>query len=124
MPSITISREDMLRSKTIKPEWYKAKVKRVGEKPAKTDGSTTWPVDFIIVTPGEFEGVPVNTVFSEKAPGFAVKFIEACGGTIGKDGGSFDLARAEGKELMIYVDNDVYDSRLTNKVKDYKQVTA
>ncbi len=124
MAKIRISPEDILRSKTIKPGWYRATVKRVGEKPAKTDGSTTWPIDFSIITEGEFAGVPVSTVFSEKAPGFAIKFIEACGGKIDKDGGEMELSRAVGKELEIFVDNDLYDGRLTNKIKDYRAVAV
>jgi hypothetical protein len=124
MPKIRVTREDMLRSKTVKPGWYRATVKRVGEKPAKTDGSTTWPIDFTLLSEGEFQGVPVSTVFSEKAPGFAIKFIEACGGKVGPDGGEMELSRAEGKELEIFIDNDLYDGRLTNKIKDYRSIVA
>lgn len=120
MPKIRITPEDILRSKTVKIGWYRAIVKRVGEKPAKTDGSTTWPIDFTITTPGEFQNVPLQAVFSEKAPGFAVKFIESCGGKITAEGGEMELSRAVGKELEVYVDNDLYEGRMTNKIKDYR----
>ena len=122
MPLLNITPEDILRSKTIKPGWYRSKVKRVGEKPAKTDGSTTFPVDFIILQAGEFQGVPVRTTFSEKAPGFSVKFIEACGKEVKKEGGQFELTAAVDKELDIFIDNQLYEGRLTNNVKDYRAI--
>lgn len=119
MPVISVTQKDLLRSKVIKPAWYRAKVERVGEQPAKTDGSTTYPVEAVITQDGDFKGVPLNWTFSEKAPGFAIKFIEACGGKIGPEGGKFDLGKAAGKELKVYVDNELYEGRMVNRVKDY-----
>ena len=125
MPRISITRADMLRSTTLKPGWYKVSVKRVGEKPAKTDGSTTYPVDMIVISPAEFAEVPLQQVFSEKAPGFAVAFIEAFKpGAVTKDGGNFELADAEGRECEVFIENEMYEGRLTNKVKSYRPVQS
>jgi hypothetical protein len=120
MALLNITPEDILRSKTITPGWYRVKVKRVGEKPAKTDGSTTYPVEMIVLSDGEFQGVPIQQVFSEKAPGFAVKFIEACGKEVKREGGQYELTAAVDKELDVFIDNSLYQGRLTNNVKDYR----
>jgi hypothetical protein len=125
MSIFKITPTDLLRSKTVQPGWYQVEVKKVVQKPAKTDGSINTIVSVIIVGGGPYDGVPIDHTFSEKAPGFAIPFVAAVTGkpirtpedlvTAGYD---FDLA--EGKKIGAEVINDTYQNRLTNKIKDWK----
>src|SRR5678815_2429093 len=102
--SFIITKQDMLRTKTIDPGWYKVKVTKVTQEPAKTDGSTNTWVDFII-TDGPQKDVPLRKNFSEKAPGFAIPFLKALGTQIKEEGMTVDMERAKDKLLMVYVKN-------------------
>lgn len=121
MPAkFTVTKEDLLRSKTVQPGWYTCLVKSVEQAPAKTDGSLNTNVMFVIKG-GVFDGVPVDRTFSEKAPGFAVSFIEAViGRKMTADGGEFDLEQAKGRELKVYIKNETYQNRLVNRAEDFK----
>lgn len=122
--SFTITREDMLRGKTVEPGWYKARVKNVSQEPAGTDGSTNTWIDFTITQDGPFKEVPVRRVFNEKAPGFAVPFLVACGAPVGESGGTFDIERTKGKELLIYIINGMWNNRPQNNVEDFRPLGA
>ena len=117
--SFVITREDVLRTKTIEPGWYKVIVKNVTQEPAKTDGSTNTWIDMTIAE-GPNKDVPLRRNFNEKAPGFALPFIVALGGTISDQGATFDMERAKGKSLMVYVSNGMYNNKLQNNVDDFK----
>ena len=122
MIKLSITRESLLRGTTVTPGWYKMEVKSVIQTAAKTDGSDMIKLVFCIVE-GKFEGVPIDQYFSEKAPGFAVPFIEAIQGRkVNPDGEEFDMALSQGRLLMGYVKNDEYQGRLTNKVADFRAV--
>ncbi len=124
MPMIfSISREDVLRGKTVEPGWYPCMVKEVSQEPASTDGSTNTIVDFT-VTDGPFKDVPLRRYFSEKAPGFAVNFLKALGATIGDNGGNFDLEKAKGRKMMVYVKNEMYEGSTRNRVEDFKPMPS
>ena len=114
----------MLRGKTVEPGWYKAFIKNVSQEPASTDGSTNTIIDFTIVEEGPFKDVPVRRWFSEKAPGFAVPFLVACGAKIGPDGGSFNMENCKGKTILIYIVNGMYNNRPTNNVEDFRPLGA
>jgi hypothetical protein len=121
MPSpFGVSKSDLLRSKTVTPGWYPARIKAVNQKAAKTDGSTNTIISFII-TKVPFEGVPVDGLFSEKAPGFAAPLMAALlGRPVNPEGEDVDFEMGIGKEVLIYVINDKYMGRMTNKIEDYK----
>jgi hypothetical protein len=117
-----ITREDLLRGKVISPGWYVLFIKQVESGEAKTDGSMKVDVSFAIQSPGAFLDVPVARTFSEKAPGFAISFIEA---VLRKKidpekGGSFDLTQSQGKKVWGYVKNEMYQNRLVNRVEDFR----
>lgn len=120
--SFTITREDMLRSKVLEPGWYKMFIKNVTQEPAGTDGSTNTILDHVVVQDGPFKDVPVRRWFSEKAPGFAVPLLIACGAKVGESGGTFNMESCKGKTVMAYVENDMYQGRPTNKITDYRPV--
>lgn len=120
MPSpFRIGREDLLRSKVVQPGWYPALIKSVTTKPAKTDGSLNTTIHCVIQG-GAFDGVPVDRLFSEKAPGFAENFVVAVTGAPVDPDQEYDFERAVGKEVMIYVKNREWQGRLTNDIADFK----
>ena len=121
--TFTVTREDMLRGKVLEPGWYKAVISKVSQEPASTDGSTNTIIDFT-VTEGQFKDTPLKRYFSEKAPGFIVPFLVACGAPVGEAGGTFDIEKCKGKVIMIYVANDMYNNRPTNKVEDFRPVSG
>ena len=115
-----VSKEDILRSKIVTPGWYAAVVKSVAQKAAKTDGSTNTIISFKVVG-GTYDGVPIDTLFSEKAPGFAVPLMEALlGRKISPDGEQVDFEKAVGKEILIYVKNGMFNNRPKNEIEDYR----
>lgn len=117
-----ITRDDLLRSKVVSPGWYPLLVRSVEKGEAKTDGSMKVSVVFIVQKDGPFKDVPIPHTFSEKAPGFAVAFIESANKKKidGEKGGTFDLAQAQGRMVWGYVRNDTYQNRLINKVEDFR----
>lgn len=121
--TFTVSREDLLRGKTIEPGWHKMLIKNVTQEPASTDQSTNTIIDFTVVD-GQFKDVPLRRYFSEKAPGFIVPFLIACGAPVGEQGGTFDLERCKGKMILGYVINEMYNNRPTNKVEDFRPIGA
>lgn len=114
----------MLRGKTIEPGWYKLFIKNVSQEPASTDGSTNTIFDFTVVDEGPFKDVPVRRFFSEKAPGFAVPLLVACGAKVGADGGAFNMENCKGKTILGYIANGMYNNRATNQVEDFRPLGA
>lgn len=132
MPVIQFSKRDLLRGKLVLPAWYRVKIESVGEAPAKASDkgpSTNYPVEATILFNGdngdtEFSGVPVDWNFNSKAIGFAVGFLAAFGVDV-KENTRFDLKSAEGGEIDVFVENDIYQNRQVNRVNHkYRAVRA
>lgn len=123
MAVVSFSDRDLLRGKVVIPAWYRIKIETVGEAPAKASDkgpSTNYPVEGTILFNGdtgdkEFANVPLDWNFNSKAIGFAVGFLQAFGVEV-KSNVRFDLKSAEGRELDIFVENDVYQNRQVNRV--------
>jgi hypothetical protein len=117
-----VTREDLLRGKTITPGWYVLLITNVTKGEAATDGSMTVKVEHKVSQDGPYKDVPVNRTFSEKAPGFAISFIESVmHKKIDTDkGGTFDLSQSVGRKVWGYVNNEMFGGRLVNRVADYK----
>lgn len=123
MPILVITREDLLRGKLVNPGWYKMRIKSIEDTAAGTDGSTNTNVSFVITQPGDFIDVPLRRVFNEKAPGFAVTFIESITGKhLDPNGGSFDLSNSVGREVFGYIKNSMWQGRARNEVDDFLPV--
>ena len=120
--TFTVSREDMLRGKTVDPGWYKTIIRNVSQEPASTDGSTNTIIDLIITDDGPFKDVPLKRFFSEKAPGFAIPFLIACGAKVGEQGVTVNMEHCKGKTIMTYVGNGMYNNRPTNNAEDFRPV--
>lgn len=123
MPIIQFSDRDLLRGKIVTPAWYRVKIETIGEasaKPSDKSPSTNYPVEGTILHNAdngdkEFSGIPLDWNFNSKAIGFAVGFLAAFGVEV-TSGTRFDLKSAEGKELDVFVENDTYQNRLTNRI--------
>jgi hypothetical protein len=130
MAIISFSDRDLMRGKIVPPAWYRVRIESVGETPAKesTKGpSTNYPVEATILFNGdtgdtEFARVPVDWNFNSKAIGFAVGFLQAFGIDV-KSGTRFDLKSAEGREVDVFVENDIWQNRTVNRVNHkYRQI--
>lgn len=137
MPIVTFSEEDILRSKVVTPGWYVVRVNRVNTKPSKGDNpetTTIWPVDGTIIKNAEngseeFAGVPTpagwNFNDNPKAKGFIIGFVKAVTGDDIKPGQRIELAAAEGKQLIVFIENDTFEGRIVNRInhkyKPYKE---
>lgn len=123
MPVISFSQRDLLRGTVVTPAWYRVRIDSVGEAPAKQSDkgpSTNYPVEATILFNGDngdtkFATVPLDWNFNSKAIGFAVGFLKAFGVDV-KAGTRFDLKSAESKEVDVFVENDTYQGRITNRV--------
>ena len=118
--AVGFQEKDFLRGKLVAPGWYTMRIDEVGEKPSKDGGSTNYTVEGTVLKNGEddsedFAGVPIMWNFNSKAIGFAVGFLAAFGVEV-KSGTRFDLKSAESRELDVFVENDTYQNRLTNRV--------
>lgn len=120
-----VNKTDILRSKVVDPPgWYPAVLKAVNQKPAKTDGSINTICTFHILE-GPYAGVPIDSLFSEKAPGFAVPLMEALlGRKINPEGEQVDFEKGIGTKIKIYVINDIYQGRKVNKIEDYRPLNS
>jgi len=118
---ISLTREDVLAGKVVKPGWYNVQIKDVEPKPSKTDQSTNYWFTFIIQDEGPFKGVPIRKNFSEK-------WLAPMGGLIsavtGKqfDGGEVDLEAMAGKTILIKTINKEYNGSMQNDIEAYKPV--
>ena len=124
---LTITPQDMKRSTVLNQGWYPVEVVAVTEEPNAKGDSTNIIVDLVGIASNDPEknlgaGVPLRRYFTEKAPGFAVNFIKACGGNISDEGGTFDIASSVGRKLEAFVKPRPYEGRLTNDVADFRKL--
>lgn len=122
-----ITETDMLRSKVLDPnQWYKCKVEKVTQEASSDKTSTNTWIDMTVIDgPPQKDGsspvkVPVRRCFSEKAPGFAINYIKACGGAVGPLGGTIDMKKSEGKIIMVFIANRLWEGNMQNDAKDFR----
>lgn len=116
---LRITADDLLRTKIVEPGWYPATVTKVDEHPSKAGDSINWDVTFQILGDKE-AGVSCIRTFNEKAPGFAVPFLVACGAKEGP--GEFDLAATTGRKLMIFIKTSMYNNKARNEVSEFRPI--
>lgn len=74
----SVSKEDLLHSKAVKPGVYLLLIKSMDQKPSKKNpDSMTTHITFVIESNDEYNGIPVRYYLSDAAPGMAVNFLEA-----------------------------------------------
>lgn len=122
MPLITFSEKDLLRGKVVTPSWYRVRIDDIGESPAASGKTTNYPIDGVILFNGEngsteFAGVPTPAgwMFNSGAIGFATEFLKQFGVDV-KAGQRYDLGAAVGKEIDVFIENDVYQGRQVNRI--------
>jgi len=122
MPIITITERDILRGKIVEPAWYRVKIDEVGERTTKSGDSQFYPVEGTILFNADtgdetYKNVPspAGWGFSEKAMGFVIGFLQACGAEI-VPGKRYDLSQAAGKEIDVYIENGIYEGRTVNRI--------
>lgn len=123
-----VTREDMLRSKVLNPAWYVAKVVKVWQETAKSDGESTntWIEFSILSGPDQEDGskandTPVRRCFSEKAPGFILPYLKACGTQVKEGGGDYDIEKSVGIVMELYIVNRMWEGSMQNDVKDFRR---
>ena len=121
--SFNISKEDLLRSKIVKPGVYTLLLKNVTEGPGKNDPlSNTITLDFVIesgVDPAAV-GVPVKYWLSEKAAGLATGFLEAISGKKIDDAVQIpDMASLVGRKVKAYIKTNNFEGRPQNKIDGF-----
>jgi len=121
--NMPISREDLLRSKKVTPGWYLAVVKSAILGPGKNDPSSNTITFELVIKDGtnkEFIGVPIPFWVSEKAVGMGTPFLEAVTGKkLPDDGANPDWELCVGREVKVYIKNDTWNGRATNKCEDF-----
>ena len=120
MPLVDFSDEDLLRGKIVTPAWYRMRIKEINEALSKDQKSTNWLTEGIIVRNAddgseEFANVPIVWNFNSKARGFLVGFLSALGITV-EAGKRYDLSKLAGMELDVFVENELYENRMVNRV--------
>lgn len=123
MGLLNITKTDVLRGKSIQAGWFPVKVNEYEEA---VDGSGAALHKYHgVITEGPHTDHPVDFQFSEKAPGFAINFINAAAGkdVIGEDGASVDMASAVGKTVKAKNEPKLYQGRTLNNWVDFMPVS-
>jgi hypothetical protein len=120
MAMVQFSQRDLLKGTVVEPNWYRMRIEGVGEKPSAAGDSTNFPVEGVIIKNADngdekYAGVPVDWMFNSKAIGFAVGFLTSLGVEV-LPNTRFDLAKAVGMEIEVFVENDTYQGRVVNRV--------
>ena len=133
MPIIEFTQDDLLRGKLVTPGWYRVLMNTVGESLSKDQGSTNYPVESRILFHGdtgdtEFAGVPIGWNFNSKAKSFMEGFLKILGVEV-KPGVRFELGKAAGEQIDVFIENAEYQGRMINRVnhkyrESKKEVTA
>jgi hypothetical protein len=126
MPMIEITPKDLKASAIVKPAWYRVLVTKVGDMKVSSSGKSNvcFPEGEILFNADdgskEFEGVPtpVSWNFNDSARGKQdiIGFVSAITGSEVKDPQRIDLSAAENKEVDIFIDNDLYEGKMQNRI--------
>ena len=124
MGVIGFSNRDILRSKIVKPSWYKVRINQVSEMNSKKGDSINYRIDDAEIVcddetgDTEFTGVPTPFwLFNSQAKGFMIPFFESITGEKIEDGTRMAWGTAlHGKEVAVQIVNEMYEGRLVNKM--------
>ena len=116
-----ITRDDLLKGRTVPPTWYLVEITEVNESTAK-DNSQNWTIVMKIIE-GEQKGVTLYQIFNEKGKGYAMRFLEAVGYKIDPDkGAEVELERAIGRKVKVFVKNELYEGKMQNRCQDFMPI--
>lgn len=98
---LTITAEDALRGKKVKPGWYVTEVVSVKEELNKAKDAMNVVID-LAGREGDAEGVPLRHYISEKATVFAVPMLAAFGIAVdAKTGSTVDFEALKGRKVKV-----------------------
>lgn len=119
MGMLNITKTDVLKGKAIPAGWFVGEVTDYEEAVDK-DGAALHKYKGVVLE-GPHKDHPMEFQFSEKAPGFAINFLNACAGkdVVGEDGGAFDMKQAVGKKLKAKNEPKLYNGRTINNWVDF-----
>ena len=122
MPLIDFSEEDILRSKIVEPAWYRCKIETVELPAISSKGdSTNYVLKGKILFNADsgdktFAGVPCPYWgFNSKAKSNMVGLFAAFGAEP-KSGSRMELNDVEGKEIDVFIENDLYNGQTVNRI--------
>ena len=122
MARVTITQDNMERSKIIPPGKYIVLVSNATEETAGTDGSSLFVYE-LKVDEGVNKGVAMRYQVSEKAEGMGYEFWEACGFEI-KPGVVLDPTSFKGKRCGCFVQRGEYKGRPQNQPVSFYRLTS
>lgn len=121
---LTLTPEDKKRSKIAQPGWVMLEVTGVKDELAKDRQSMNSVLNFLIVSSGPNQGIPVTYWVNEKFPSMHRGLIEAFlgGPTSDDEASSFDFNPSlKGRKLLGNVVNNKLDSgRVVNNIEEFK----
>ena len=120
MARITITQENMDRSKIIPPGKYVVEVDSYEEQQAGTDGSALYVYQLKVIE-GTFKGVTMRYQVSEKAEGMGYEFWEACGTKL-VAGVNLDPAAFTKKKCGCFVQRGEYKGKTQNVPQSFYKI--
>lgn len=120
MARVTFTKDDILKSKLVPPNWYPLIVKSYEQQQAGTDGSDLH-VFQLVVDGGDFAGVPVRLQGSEKFyTSEFIEFVEICNGGI-QAGVPVEFDKFVGKKLEGFIQRGEYKGRPQNNFMNFRK---
>lgn len=128
MPHVQFDEKDLKRGQVFPIAWYRVLIEAIGEKAAKNGESTNYPVEGKILKNADdgsdtFSGYPLEWNFNSKAMGFAKGFFVAMG-VVPEADKRYELAHFAGRVIDVFVENDMYDGRVVNRVNHKYRAAA
>ena len=121
---LTVTSEDKKRTKVAQPGWVTLEITGVKDELAKDRQSMNAVIDFLIVSSGTNEGIPIRYWVNEKFPAMHRSLIEALlgGSTSDDEATAFDFSPTlKGRKVLANVVNNKLDSgRIVNNVDEFK----
>lgn len=127
--NVSISKEDMLRSRIVQPGVYVLNIKSVTQQVGKSDPDTMTTVVHFAIESGpdpKAVGVPLEYYIGEKNVGMQIPFLEiAFGKKIPEDGvANLDLELLVGRKIKAYIKSDKFQGRDKNKIDGFLPLTT
>lgn len=124
---IEFTQEELDRNILLPVSWYRIRVDKIEQALSKAGDSTNYPVTGTIIKNAddgtttfagrEFGGIP-QWFFNSKGKGFMEGFFHALGIATLETGKRYDLEAAVGKELDVFIIQDTYQGRVSNKANN------
>lgn len=121
----SFSKKDILGGKIYPPSWYRVRIVDVTAGPSKNveKPSTNFEITGEILFDSDsgdatYAEHPLKWMFNSRAMGFAKGFLISLGVPEEeiKEDVRFDFKNAMGKEIDVYVENELFEGRQVNRV--------